>query len=222
MADPVIADPHKRKLSQFAWVGAFALDTLIVYTLALHVSGTLVSLWFAWAPRLFQISSIVRPSDWYLQHLEWMTVVPALLAGYIDIGRIVPALFGGLIKGRRNTCVAMWAWTIPTIILAYKMLLYHAPSSVLFASSMSTFRYFFDIQRVMPTFSSPFAGDTVRLVQQMTLTAPFYAGVAYSLGAVSYRYQIVAQLFSFEKPDETLPTDSTELPTPVSPSSAVD
>jgi len=191
--------------SLLAGIGTFAVDTLIVYILALRVSGTLVSFWFAWVPRLLQIWTIVRPGDWYMQHLELMTIVPALMAGYIDVGRIVPAFLGGLIKERRTNSAAMLAWMIPTSVLIYKMLQYRSPTSVLAGNSMSAFRYFFDIQRTMPTFAQLLAGDPVRLAQQLTVTAPFYAGIAYSLGALFHRYGILTKLFIFERLEENIP-----------------
>jgi hypothetical protein len=222
VANPPNSGIQESIASLLAGIAAFAFDTVIVYILALRVSAILVSFWFAWVLRLFQISTMVRPGDWYMQHLELMTIVPALVAGYIDIGRIVPALLGGLIKERRATSGAMWAWSVPTIVLIYKMLQYHAPTSVLIGSSMSALRYFFDIQRVMPTFANLLASDPVRLLQQMTVTAPFYAGIAYSLGVLFHKYQIPAKLFSFEKPEETLPTETADQATPASPSSSPD
>jgi hypothetical protein len=222
MADATTNNYQERAASVLASAGAFALDTLIVYTLALRVSGTLVSLWFALAPRLFQISTIVRPGDWYLQHLELMTIIPALAAGYVDIGRTVPALLGGLIKPKRATSAAAWAWAIPTTILIYKMLQYHAQSSVLVGTSMSAFRYFFEIRREMPTLPNLLASDPVRLLGQMTVTAPFYAGIAYSLGALAQQYRIFIRLFSFEKPEEAPLPDASDQTTPASPSSSLD
>jgi hypothetical protein len=34
------------------------------------------------------------------------------------------------------------------------------------------------------------------------VTAPFYAGVAYSVGALASKYDVLAKLFTFEKHDE--------------------
>jgi hypothetical protein len=223
MADPTGTEPAKTVASLVGASAAFALDAVIVYILALRVSATLVSLWFAWAPRLFQISTIVRPGDWYLQHLEVMTIVPALVAGYVDVGRIVPALLGGLIKGRRIASPAIWAWSIPTLVLIYKMLQYRAPSSVLIGTSMSAFRYFFDILRnPAPTLADLLASDPLRRLAQMTITAPFYAGIAYSMGAIFYRHRVLNRIFSFERREETLPTDADGETTPASRSSSPD
>ncbi len=84
------------------------------------------------------------------------------------------------------------------------MLEYHAPSSsVLYGSSITeVVKYFFDIVKVMPTWQNPLAGDPIRAWAQMSVTAPFYAGVAYSVGALASKHQVLAKLFTFEKHDE--------------------
>jgi hypothetical protein len=219
--DEESADNHSSSSFVFAVpsIAAFALDTLIVYILAMRISGTLVAVWFQWAPHLLQISTVERPVDWYLQHFEWVTILPALAAGYIDVGRIIPALMGGLIRKRRTTSAALWAWTIPAAVLAYKMLQYDSPISVLVSTSMSATSYYFDIVRTMPSLAS---GDPVRIMRQLTITAPFYAGIAYSLGAACYRYRVFARIFSFQKPEENASTDTEHETTPGSPSSSPD
>jgi hypothetical protein len=206
MSDPVPPPAPDPKQSSLAYLVAFPIDILIVYTFALHVSGSLVSRWFAWIAPLLQNSTGIRPADWYLQHLELVTIVPALVAGYINVGRFVPAIIGRPVNENRSASAAIWAWTVPTIILIYKMLRYHPPSSVLFDSSMSAFRYFLEIQTVMPTFANMYSGDVARVAMQMTVTAPFYAGVAYSLGALAARHQVLVKLFSFERQEQTSPS----------------
>jgi hypothetical protein len=37
-------------------------------------------------------------------------------------------------------------------------------------------------------------GDPVRVVAQLFVTAPFYAGIAYSLGALSSKYKLLTKL----------------------------
>jgi hypothetical protein len=81
------------------------------------------------------------------------------------------------------------------LVLAYKMLRYQAPSSVLIGTSMSAFRYFFDIQTSMPTIANPTATDPFRALAQIIITAPFYAGVAYSLGALASKRKLLESLF---------------------------
>jgi hypothetical protein len=41
----------------------------------------------------------------------------------------------------------------------------------------------------------------------MSVTAPFYAGVAYSVGVLASKYKVVEKLFTFEKYDEARPAD---------------
>jgi hypothetical protein len=81
----------------------------------------------------------------------------------------------------------------------YKMLTLHIPSSVLLSTSMSAFKYFFDIQQVMPTLRNPLATDPVRVLAQMWVTAPFYAGLGYSLGEIAWNHQLLAALFKLGK-----------------------
>src|SRR5258708_31527236 len=116
---------------------AFALDTVIVYFCALRVSGTLVSRWFAWVAPLLQIPTTTRSADWYLQHLEWVTMIPALAAGYLNVSRFVPAVFGRRIAAVCFTTAAVWARVLPPLVLVFKILLFRAPTSVLGCSSMS-------------------------------------------------------------------------------------
>ena len=222
MATHVPITIPESKQSLFALSAAFLLDTVVVYILALRGSGLLVSLWFVWIAPVLQIPVSSSPGDWHLRHLEWVTIVPAFAAGYINLGRIVPATFGKLINESRSARTALWVWTLPTVVLIYKMLRYHSPSSVLYDSSTSAIRYFFDIQHVMPNINNFGAVDSFRLLAQMTVTAPFYTGFAYSLGALSSKHGVLTKLFTFERPEETLPSDNRERITPVSPSSSPD
>jgi len=59
----------------------------------------------------------------------------------------------------------------------------------------------------MPTFANPLASDPVRVLAQISITAPFYAGVAYSLGALVSKHQLLIKLFTFEKHGETTPQE---------------
>jgi hypothetical protein len=88
---------------------------------------------------------------------------------------------------------------VPSAVLVYRMLTLHIPSSVLSSNSMSAFKYFFDIQQVMPTLRNPLAADPVRVFAQMSVTAPFYAGWAYSLGQFAWNHPLLAALFQPEK-----------------------
>ena len=186
----------------FGPIPAFALHTAIVYISALHVSLFLVGRWFAWIAPALQIPVSVPPADWYLQHFELVIIIPALLAGYINVVRFLPATVGRPIWDADFDSAIIWAWCVPTLVLSYRMLQYHAPSSVLFGTSMTAVKYFLEIQKVMPTWANPFASDPSQVAAQMFVTGPFYAGVAYSLGALLSKHELLGKLFTFEKHEE--------------------
>jgi hypothetical protein len=68
-------------------VAAFGLHTIAVYLCAVHPSPWLVGRWFAWIAPVLQIPITTPPGDWYLQHLELASIVPAVLVGYITARR---------------------------------------------------------------------------------------------------------------------------------------
>lgn len=78
--------------SRILWLGLLLLDTFIVYMCAIHLSPILVGRWFAWVVPVLGIHSSVTPENWYLRHLELATIVPAFIAGYVDLGRFLPHL----------------------------------------------------------------------------------------------------------------------------------
>jgi hypothetical protein len=206
-------DAPSGRRSLFTNGTSFVLHTLLVYLCALHLSGWLVSRWFALVAPVLQISSIVRPEDWYLQHLEVVTVVPAFVAGYLNVFRSAPVWIGGTKVGNHPVPVGVWAWIVPATILCYKMLAYRTPSSVLYGRSVyETFiqavRYFFVIQQEAPRLWNLSASDPVRVLEQMTITAPFYAGMSYSLGALETNYYILTKLFTFQTPRDPEPDSS--------------
>lgn len=162
-------------------VAALSLHTLTVYVWAIHVGPWLVGRWLAWGAPILWRSAVVPPGDWYLQHLELVSIVPASIIGYI--------------VARRPESVATWAWIVPSLMLVYRMLRYHSASSVLANAPISAISYFFDIQQSMPTMANLAASDPVRILAQMTITAPFYAGVAYSLGAMASKQKLLTRLF---------------------------
>jgi len=171
-----------------AGIGSLVIHAVVVYACALYLSPWLVGRWFAWGVPIMHISPRVTPGDWYLEHLELISIMPALVMGCIAV-RV------------RNPAGAIWVWIVPAFVLAYMMLQFHAPSSVLYGSSMSAFRYYFDIKQVMPTITNFLTSDPVRVAAQRTVTAPFYAGAAYSLGAWVSKRSFFARLFGPDSAD---------------------
>lgn len=196
--------------SLFGYIVAFSIHSAVVYGCAIRLSPWLVYHWFGWIAPLLHVSINVPAGDWpagdwYLQHLELVTIVPALIIGYINVTRFVPVSA----KVARSGSVATWAWTIPAIVISCKILLYHhAQSSVLYSSSTTAIEYVFDILRRMPTRTNPFASDAIRVLAQMMVTAPFYAGLAYSLGALASKHEVARMLFSFAKHEPVSPPES--------------
>jgi len=166
-----------------AVIGPFALHTTAAVVCGIHFGPWLLSRWFAWVLPLTGRSIHTPSGNDYLQHFELASIVPAFIVGYI------------LCRYFRR--LATCAWVVPTIVLAYKLLTFTEPYQSILASPASTrFSYFFVIQRSMPAFTAGFGGvDPVRVAQRMSVVAPFYAGLAYSIGALAAEHNVVEKLF---------------------------
>jgi hypothetical protein len=91
--------------------------------------------------------------------------------------------------------LATWAWTLPTIVLSYKLLTFIDPQASIFVfQPLSRFLYYFVTLRLAPTFTDLRGSDPIRLVQQMTVVAPFYSGVAYSIGALLEDHKMLERI----------------------------
>ena len=188
--------------ARLGYVVAFTLHTCVAYTCATHLSAWMVFHWFGWIMPILHVSTSVPAADWYLQHFEVVTILPALVVGYFNATQILPNGIRNFLHESHHS-IATLAWILPTLVLLYRMLEYQPPSlSVLYGSSVTVVKYFFDIRKVMPTFQNPLASDPVRVWAQMSVTAPFYAGAAYSLGAFASKHEVLLKLFTFEKHDE--------------------
>jgi len=164
-------------------VGLFALHTTIAAICALRVGPWLVGHWFAWVLPLGGTAptGFTAYSDYYLQHLELVSILPALVVGYVVC--------------RYFRKLATWAWILPTMILSYKLLTFTDPQASIFNSHpLSRFSYYFVILRFTPTFSDLRGSDPIRLLQQMTVVAPFYSGVAYSVGALVKSHKMLERI----------------------------
>jgi hypothetical protein len=119
------------------WIGPFAFHTTAAAVCGIHLGPWLLSRWFIWILPLVGTTRPPTGSD-HLQYFVLVSVVPALVVGYF----VYPHF-------RR---LATWAWVVPTVALAYKMLTFTEPyASVLSPHSSTLFSYFFVIQRTMPT-----------------------------------------------------------------------
>ncbi len=108
MTTPALVAPSEAKSTWLDLISAFALHTLIVYMLALHVSPILAGRWFAWVLPALQFHASGSPLGWYLQHLELATMVPALIAGYLNVARFIPTIVSGQVKDAQHEPAAAW------------------------------------------------------------------------------------------------------------------
>lgn len=165
---------------------AFILHTTMVFVCAIIEFPWLIWRWFDWIQPYVHVPALGPALSWYLLHIALVNLVLAIPVGY------------GMARGLK--AAAVWAWTLPALVLGVKMLLFaHPPaSSVLFQAppGMTAFEYFFG----MPV--TPLDAHFERIVAQMWFTASFCAGVGYTLGAWVARYELLTKMFIFEKPPE--------------------
>jgi hypothetical protein len=154
------------KLAELLW---FFIHTVAVYVCAVHVSPIIIGRWFAWLAPSAELTQGASAGNWYLQHLEIVTLIPASLFGFLF--------------ARWQPSSSTWAWVVPTIMLCSGLIIYSRPHSVFGNGGPSGVAYFFEIQRFMPTAADPFVSDARRVYKQMFVTAPFYAGISYSIAA---------------------------------------
>jgi hypothetical protein len=160
-------------------IGSFALHTTAAAICGLHFGPWLLSRWFVWILPLVGISSDTPRADYWIQHLELVSVIPALVVGFV-VSRYFEKL-------------ASWAWLLPTIILSYKLLTFTDPhTSVLASNPLSRFSYYFVTEPSMPSFYN--IPDTARFAVQISYVASFYSGVAYSIGALTMRYKVIEKI----------------------------
>lgn len=112
------------------------------------------------------------------------------LFSHLLIFSFIPAFLSGLVNARFKHKAAQFVWLVPTAMLAFKLATFPAPS--IFQSQMSAaFHQYFGSGFLIREFrdwhdfwsiavSNP---EMKRGMAQMTFTAPFYAGVGYSMAA---------------------------------------
>jgi len=181
-----------------AAIGPFALHTAAAAICGTHLGPWLLNCWYAWLRPLAGMTSHHGTGNDYLQNFELVSILPALILGYL--------------LSRRFERLATYAWILPTIILGYKLVTFaELPVSVLAPHSSTRFGYFFTIQRIMPTFTPGFGGvDVVRVALQMSVVAPFYAGLAYSAGAIAGKQNLLKRVFGhtpMQLKSENAPTE---------------
>ena len=169
-------------------IGLFAMHTSCAEICAVNVGPWLVFHWFGWVLPLAGFSTTTLATNYYLQHLEVVSIVPALVVGYL--------------MAKHYGWLATWAWIFPTIVLSYKLWTFADPRASIFAPNVwSRFSYYFVIVQVMPTFQNFNNSDPVRVAEQMFVVAPFYAAIAYTCGALLAKWQVLERFSGKPLPD---------------------
>jgi len=102
----------------------------------------------------------------------------------------IPAFLSGSVNARFRHKAAQFVWLVPALILAYKFATF-SPPSVLQSQFPAAFHQYFGGGFVIPEFRDwhefwSIVGsnsDMTRGMAQLQFTAPFYAGVGYSVAA---------------------------------------
>ena len=151
---------------------------LLRYAQFISVRGWLV-VGFHWVLPLTGKSPQGFATDYYLQHLELANILAGLVVAYVICG-----------KFQR---LGVWAWAVPTVVMSYKLFTFTDPhASVLTAATpWSRFSYYFVIERFGPTLYDLRGSDPARVIEQITVVAPFYSAIAYSVGALAKKHQVV-------------------------------
>lgn len=129
---------------------------------------------------------------WLLPFLERPTSSGSFefLFSHLLAFSFVPAFLAGLINTRFKHKAAQFVWGVSAAVLAYKLIVFPVTTSVLARESGAAFHYYFAGEFLIPEYHNwaefrDIAGsfDMMRGMAQLSFTAPFYAGVGYSLAA---------------------------------------
>lgn len=140
-----------------------------------------------------QTSAFVH--DWLLPHLDQPTEASRMefYGNHLLWWCLIVGGLSGFFTGRFRPKLAKLAWIVPTTVLLYKLLSFHGPvQSVLGASTgQNAFGYYFGTGFVLPAYRGFIAFydqigtyEAIRMFEQMIVTGPFYAGIAYSAAAL--------------------------------------
>lgn len=181
----------------FASIGLLALHTTAAAICASYFSIWLTGLWFHWILPFIGLSGqqfAPDARDYYLQHLAIANVAPAFIVGYL--------------ASYKYNRFASWAWVLSAVFMAYKLLTFADPnvSVVIGSHSWSRFSYYFGTN--VPGFRG---FDPQRFLEQVTIVAFFYSGIAYSLGAFAEKQGVLTRIAASLRREPVIPAGDSEL-----------
>ena len=176
---PALSSDQPKRRPGAAW----QLLWFLVHLAAVYVIVNFCTVWLAGWTRgrvlpLLQIpSNSSSQFEFLYSHLLAFSFIPAFLLGLTNV--------------RLKHKVAEFVWVVPAVVLAYKLATFSAATSVLVNQSSSAFHQYFGGGFLIPEYRDwhdfwAIVGsnsDMTRGMAQLRFTAPFYAGVGYSLGA---------------------------------------
>lgn len=136
-----------------------------------------------------------RIHDWILPFLVQGQTEGRLqfLLSHLFAFSFIPAFCAGLISHKYRSAVAAWVWIPPALVLLYHFLT--LPTSTLQNHFAAAYHQFFSADFNLPEYRDyreMFAGlspDILRAAEQLRFTAPFFAGIGYSMASLlSMRY----------------------------------
>lgn len=170
---------------------------LFLHVAALYITVTICSPWLAGItynvvmPGL-GISRTGSSFQFLFSHLFAFSFIPAFIVGFIN--------------ARYRHVVALFVWTVPAAVLAYKFATF--PTSVFESRFGAALHHYFGGNFFIPEFHDyrdlfrhivP-SVDARRGMDQLQFTAPVYGGIAYSLGAWLSKEYLLRKLFTIWKP----------------------
>jgi hypothetical protein len=115
---------------------------------------------------------------------------PEFLFSHLFTFSFIPAFLAALTTARFRHKVAQFAWLIPAVVLAYKLATFPNTGSVFYQGhSFPALHQYFGGDFLIPDYRNwrefwamtAFSSDMERGMAQLKFTAPFYAGIGYSL-----------------------------------------
>jgi hypothetical protein len=155
-----------------AW---FALHLAVVYFSARECTPWFAGRFHDLIVPLFHPEDTVSRLQYLFSHLLAFSFVPGFLAG--------------LASYKNRHAAAMFVWVIPASVLAYQFFTF--PASIFQSRAVTAWHEYFGGGFVVPEYRDYLEmfilgarnSDMVRGMDQARFTAPFYAGVAYSLAS---------------------------------------
>ena len=158
----------------------FVLHLGAVYLIVWFITPWVAGRWSDWVLPLLQSPEHAGRLQFLFSHVFALTFLPGLVTGFINA------------KYRHR--VALFVWTVPSLVLLYRLFTF--PATALQEYWPTVFHYYFAGDFLLPDFQSyrelftrvAASPDFMRGMAQLRITGAFYAGIGYSLAALASMY----------------------------------